>query len=204
MSSVSAEELQTLNAVYSLAKSRAFILGVPEHIVTKYFKGARDVLKRIESFEVRNGYVYARILSTEAVRRGKPRSVRVKTLTGEEITVSLGVPLDSAYHYVVVSENIMKCTCQAALRTAAKADKWLEEYLRRHGIQTDLQTLLFAKHVLCKHTAAVLSKAIASGAVQVTEILLDNLTLGIAAAAISEGLVTQQIIDEVLRTIKKR
>jgi len=201
MSTLDTEEIQTLNNVYSLIKARAFVLGVPEHVVAKYHRGARDVLRRIEAFEVREGYVYARILTSEAMRYGKPRIVRVKTLSGEEKTVNVGVPLDRAYHYVVVSENTMKCTCSAAVRTASKADKWLEALLKEHTTQYILQTPFFAKHVLCKHSISVLSRAIATGALPVTDTLIDNLTLGLIAIAVSEEIVTQQIIEEVMRII---
>jgi len=201
MSSVSSEELRILSTVYSLIKARAFALGIPEHVLAKHFRGAKDVLRRIEKFEVREGYVYAKILTSEAVRHGKPRIVRVKTLTGEENVVSVGTPLDMAYHYVTVSENTMKCTCPAALRTASKADKWLESLLKERGIQHTPHLSLFARHVLCKHTEAVLSKAIATGALAVTDKLIDNITLGVIAVAASEGVVTQQMIEEVLRII---
>jgi len=172
--------------------------------VAKYYRGAKDVLKRIEAFEIRDNYIHARILTSEAERYGKPRKIRVKTLTGEEKIISIGVPLDRAYHYVVVSDSTMKCTCPTALRITSSADKWLESFLRERDIQYTLQTPLFARHVLCKHTIAVLSKAITAGALPVTDRLIDNLTLGVIAVAVSEGIVTQQITDEVLKAISNK
>ena len=197
------EEVEILNKVYSLIKAKASTLGIPEKILAKYYRGAKDVLKRIQNIEYREGYVKATILSTKASRLAPEHTVVVRDLTGKLRKVTVGVPIEESYHHVIVAEHMMKCDCPVALRNASKADNWLEKFVKKNRIRYNPSEMLFAKHVLCKHTLAVLAKGIGYGAVPLTDRLIDNITVSLVGLAIAEGAVNENIEKELIRILRR-
>jgi len=199
------EEVQILSKVYSLIKAKAFILGIPDQLIGKYYRGAKDVLKRIQRIDYGRGYVKAVILSTKASKSAPEHPVVIRDIfSGKPRTVMVGVPIEESYHYVIVAEHMMKCNCPVALRNASKADKYLEQFVKRHGLRYSPGDMLFSKHVMCKHTIAVLAKGIGSGAIPISDTLIENITLSLIGLAVAEGVDNERIRRELLRILRKR
>lgn len=197
------EDVEVLGKVYSVIKAKAYLLGIPEKVLSKYYRGAKEVLQRIRSIEYGEGYVRATIISSKASRTGVERTVLVRDLTGSLKHVRVGTPLEESFHHVVVAEHMMKCNCPVAIRNASKADKWLEDFAKRNGLPVPSEPL-FAKHVLCKHTLVVLSKGLAYGAIRLSDTLIDNISLSLAGLALAENVVNENIVKELLRHLSSQ
>ena len=199
-----AEELRVLNKVYSLVKARAFILGIPDRLLAKYYRGAKDVLKRINNIDYKDGYVRATILTTKASKHMRVRSITVKDLFGNIRKIKIGVPIEDSYHHVTVTERVMKCTCPIAVRNASKANKWLEDLAKKKKLHYNSSEKLFFKHVLCKHTLAVLAKGIGYGAIPVSDALVKNLSLALIGLAVAEGYRSEALENEIEKMFRQK
>ena len=201
MSDQAEKEVLALNTIRSLLKTQAYSLGLPENIITRYVRGAKDVFRRIVEIKYGDRKVQAVILSTKASRRRPEHTVVVKDLYGKLKKIKIGVPLEEAYHNVTVTEEKMSCDCPSALITATKADVMLKWIAQRHGLKAP--EMFFVHHVLCKHTVAILSKGISVGVIPISEKLLNSLRIAVLGAALAAGM-WKPIEREILELLREK
>jgi len=195
--------VHALNTLTAMIKAKAHVLGVPETVVTRYVRGAREVLRRAH-FYVASGYVRGVIVSTVATRKPPEHPVVVRDLvTGRPRVVRVGTPLDQAYHYVTVSENVMKCTCPVAVQVASRADRWLEEFLKERAKPLP-PAPVFSQHVLCKHTVSGAAYGLATGVIGFTEEFVENIALAVIGVAVAEGYITKKVVETILDMLQQR
>ena len=135
--------------------------------VIKRFEGAYEVILRsrlrVSSTIPKGSGVAMVLVSSRALEEGPERVIRVRTLSGDVVEVVLGTPLEESYHVVQVGPYGLKCTCRDALMLASRADSEFIAAAKLYGIKRfELQTPLFTKYVLCKHTLAAAAYALAS------------------------------------------
>ena len=134
------------------------------------FMGASEIIRRssvrVLSIIIKESGVTVIFASSKVLEEGPERLIRVRSLNGSIIELPIGVPAEKAYHITHVGPYGLKCTCTDALITASKADKIFLEELRRYGFKrVDVPTPVFTKYVICKHTLAAASYALALGVI---------------------------------------
>ena len=176
--------IDPLDNLYYMLRARAEVLGLDVSL-SKIIRQARDVLSRVENIEYGTRYVRATILSSIASRGRPEHTVVVRGLDGRVRKVRVGVPLEQSYHNVIVSSRVLKCDCPVALRIASRADAFLESIAKRYRYRIR-EPMLFSKHILCKHTVAILAKAMDEGIIVMDDELIDNLSLALIGLQIYE------------------
>ncbi|MEM4854978.1 MAG: hypothetical protein QXE75_06135, partial [Sulfolobales archaeon] len=132
--------------------------------IVKRVSGAREVISRRRQTHLFDGEVRELFPSSKAVEKGLPRRVKVKTLNGEEMYITLGVPEEEAYHMTSVSRYRMKCTCWDSIYTSSVADGKLANVIKLLDVdRVPMQSTMFSKYIICKHTVASLTRAIYMG-----------------------------------------
>ena len=155
--------------------------------LAKRFSGAADIVRnygvRVSSVTIKGSSVVMVVVSTKGIEEGVERIVVERALSnGELVERRIGAPLEEAYHIVQVGPYGLKCTCTDALITTSKADKEFEHRLRGLIKRMEVPQPIFTKYVICKHTLAALSYALAAGVLKPnSKILNEILKLAIKA-----------------------
>jgi hypothetical protein len=141
--------------------------------------GARDVLmSKVVDFRVTPHEVRVIFTSSEAARKGAPRTIVTGTLEGRPAKVKVGAEVP--FHYASISRYRIKCTCDDSFYLALTAGKVLESLDRRfRGKGAEI----LARYTLCKHSLAGVAMALANGTVSLSDKEFKD-TLKIAMLAI--------------------
>jgi len=173
--------------------------------VRKRIEGAWEVLRRVSKDYFTDRELKSVVPSSKAVEKGLPREIKVKTLKGEEIIMSIGADEDEFYH-VSISRYRFKCGCQDAVILSSIADKRLKEALQTIGVERISSSGdIFYKYVLCKHTLAKIAKAMVNpeegvGILNIDKEFVDTLKLSLFAAYLRS---TDRIDPDIVRNIYK-
>jgi len=178
-------------------KIRAF--KIPSNTIKITNEDFRSVLNRITYFEESNGIIYAKIKSMEAVENPR-KTVTMKSLSGNSVSLNIGVSEREEYHNVVVSNMIMKCSCPIGRKIPKQASDQLKYVF---GNQYPFISTLVSNHILCKHTFTVLVKALAEHKLSIDEELLDNITLSIIIRALASNIKTEELKKELFKLTNK-
>jgi len=178
--------------------------------VKKRIDGAWEVLRRISKDYFTDRELRSVVPSSEAIEKGPPREIKIKTLKGKEITVTIGADEDEFYH-VSISRYRFKCGCQDALILSSTADKRLKEALQTIGVESIPSSgTIFYKYVLCKHTLAKIAKAMTNptegiGIINIDKEFIDTLRLALFAAYLrSTDSIDPDIVRNIYEVLRKR
>ncbi|MEM4427698.1 MAG: hypothetical protein QW036_02985 [Zestosphaera sp.] len=162
--------------------------------LSKRLKSASELLgtERLKALIIKNEHALAFIAtSTEDVKK----FVSVKTQTG-----LIRIPVYPRDFYVTqVGPYGIKCTCEDALMTSAKADNTLVSIARALEANfSEMKPLpISSRYVICKHTLALASLLNRLGIVRLEDYrFMKVLKLSVVVLALREGLITQRLLKE--------
>ncbi|MEM1664347.1 MAG: hypothetical protein QXN90_02885 [Zestosphaera sp.] len=162
--------------------------------LSKRLKSASELLgtERLKALIIKNEHALAFIAtSTEDVKK----FVSVKTQTG-----LIRIPVYPRDFYVTqVGPYGIKCTCEDALMTSAKADNTLVSIARALEANfSEMRPLpISSRYVICKHTLALASLLNRLGIVRLEDYrFMKVLKLSVVVLALREGLITQRLLKE--------
>lgn len=162
--------------------------------LSKRIRSASELLgsERFKALVIKNEHALAFIAtSSEDVKK----FVSVKTQAG---LIRIPVYLRDFYLTQVGPYGI-KCTCEDALMTSAKADNVLVSIAR--ALETNFSNMkplpISSRYVICKHTLALASLLNRLGIVKLEDHrFMKVLKLSIVVLALREGIITQKILKE--------
>lgn len=162
--------------------------------LNKRLKSASELLgtERLKALIIKNEHALAFIAtSTEEVKK----FVSVRTQTG-----LVRIPVYPREFYVTqVGPYGIKCTCEDALMTSAKADNALVNMARTlEASFSDMKPLpISSKYIICKHTLALISLLNRLGIVRLEDHrFMKVLKLSVIVLALREGLISQKSLKE--------
>lgn len=162
--------------------------------LSKRIKSASELLgsERFKALIIKNEHALAFITtSTEDIKK----FVSVRTQTG-----LIRIPVYPRDFYLTqVGPYGIKCTCEDALMTSAKADNVLVSIARTMEANFSYMKPLpiSSRYVICKHTLALASLLNKLGIVRLEDHrFMKVLKLSIVVLALREGLITQKILKE--------
>lgn len=162
--------------------------------LSKRLKSASELLgtERLKALVIKNEHALAFIATgTEDVKK----FVSVRTQTG-----LIRIPVYPRDFYVTqVGPYGIKCTCEDALMTSAKADNALVGIAR--ALEADFSEMkplpISSKYVICKHTLALISLLNKLGVVRLEDRrFMKVLKLSVVVLALREGLINQKTLKE--------
>lgn len=162
--------------------------------LNKRIKSASELLgsERIKALIIKNEHALAFIAaSTDEIKK----FVTVKTQAG-----LIRIPIYPRDFYVTqVGPYGIKCTCEDALMTSAKADNSLINIART--LETNFSNMkplpISSKYTICKHTLALTSLLSKLGIVRLEDPRFTKvLKLGVVVLALREELVSQRLLKE--------
>ncbi len=162
--------------------------------LSKRIKSASELLgsERFKALIIKNEHASAFITtSTEDIKK----FVSVRTQAG-----LIRIPVYPRDFYLTqVGPYGIKCTCEDALMTSAKADNVLVSIART--METSFSYMkplpISSRYVICKHTLALASLLNKLGIVRLDDHrFMKVLKLSIVVLALREGLITQKILKE--------
>ncbi|MEO3993851.1 MAG: hypothetical protein QN229_06085 [Desulfurococcaceae archaeon TW002] len=162
--------------------------------LSKRIKSASELLgsERFKALIIKNEHASAFITtSTEDIKK----FVSVRTQTG---LIRIPVYLRDFYLTQVGPYGI-KCTCEDALMTSAKADNVLVSIAR--SLEANFSNIkplpISSRYIICKHTLALASLLNSLGIVRLDDNrFVKVLKLSILVLALREGLITQKLLKE--------
>jgi hypothetical protein len=179
--------------------------------VKRRIEGAREVLRRGARDFFTSQELRSEVPSAEAMKKGLPKEVRVRTLDGEEKVVRVGASYEEAFYAVRVSRYRFKCNCQDAIMLSSAADRRFKSALLRNGIKKfPTAEPIFYKYVLCKHTLAKIAEAMANpsegvGIFNVDKAFVDTLKIALYAVYLrTSSDVDPEITEKIVRIIRRR
>lgn len=171
-------------------------LGADKSLILDLLNSANEARRRIASVEYGRNYVKATFISSEASRKYPEKVVINRTLDGDLVKQKVGVPLEKAFHNAIVGEHGMKCTCEAALMTASRADRIIEHIAKKKGKKLS-ENYPFSKRVLCKHTLVLLDELLKRTSVD-TRLIEKNLKIALAGYLLARRKADRKVINTAL------
>ncbi len=170
--------------------------GLPalEFLSTRFLGATEIIIRsdvRVGSIVIRGSGATAVMTSSKLLERGPQRILKVETFEGDVVEIPIGTPPEEGFHITQVGLYGMKCTCEDAVMTAARADREFLEGLREAGVEQVSPLLtypIFSRFAICKHTLALIAYLMAGGVLSLrSRTLRDTLKIALVGAALKAG-----------------